>query len=205
MCICSLPDNSSAREIYPAKVNTSLEAILPKRFWGRKTEDEMGLEVAYLGLGSNLGNREANLSRAITELGREVSIDRISSVYDTEPVGYKEQPRFLNLVCRARTRLSPRRLLALVKSIESRLGRVPTVSNGPRLIDIDILLLGNRVIDIPGLVIPHPGLSRRAFVLVPLNEIAPGLIHPMSHRAVRDLLQDVDRAGVSPWRCAGVA
>lgn len=162
-------------------------------------------EVAYLGLGSNLGNREANLTRAIKELAREVSIERVSSIYDTEPVGYKEQPRFLNLVCRARTRLSPPGLLSLAKSIENRLDRVPTVPNGPRLIDIDILLLGNLVLDTPGLVIPHPRLSQRAFVLVPLTEIAPELIHPVSHKVMRDLLGNaVGRPGVSRWKGAGV-
>ncbi len=175
------------------------------RQFSERITDKNGaeLEIAYLGLGSNLGNREANLSRAIIELRKEVSIDRVSSIYDTEPVGYKEQPRFLNLVCQARTRLSPRDLLVLVKSVEVRLGRVPTVPDGPRLIDIDILLLGSRVLDTPGLVIPHPRISQRAFVLVPLTEIAPARVHPLRPKAVRELLENVvGREEVSPWKGA---
>ena len=152
--------------------------------------------TVYLGLGSNLGDRQENLDKALNFLSQRLRMGKISSVYDTEPVGNTEQPRFLNLVCQAYTRLAPAGLLSLAKGIESKLGRTGK-SNAPRTIDIDILLYDEQVIETPELVIPHPKMTERAFVLVPLDEIAPGLVHPVSGKTVKELLQSVtEKQGV---------
>ena len=159
-----------------------------------------GPVVAYLGLGSNLGNRHQNLKRALAFLGQRLKVAAVSSIYDTEPLGDVNQPRFLNLVCQVYTRLAPEALLALAKGIESKLGRLPGGSNAPRPIDIDILFYGDRVVNTPKLVIPHPGLAERAFVLVPLAEIAPELVHPVSGKTVKELLESVtEKQGVFKW------
>ena len=156
--------------------------------------------TVYLGLGSNMGNRQANLDRALEILSQRVRLGQVSSIYDTEPMGNTNQPRFLNLACQVSTGLEPAELLALAKAIEQKLGRAPGTSNGPRPIDIDILFYGDQVVKTPELVIPHPRLSERAFVLVPLAEIAPDLVHPVSRKTVRELLQGVtETQGVLKW------
>lgn len=144
--------------------------------------------IVYLGLGSNLGERQANLERAMKLLGEKLVIEQISSLYETEPVGYREQPLFLNAVCCATTELSPCELLHLAKEVEIALGRVTSFPNGPRLIDIDILFYGDQVMEAPQLTIPHPRLADRAFVLVPLAELAPHLLHPVLHVTIEELL-----------------
>ena len=146
------------------------------------------MAIVYLGLGSNLGDREANLSQALRLLGqRGVWVDRVSSIYETEPVGYLEQPRFLNAVCRVSTELGPEELLSLAKEVEGLLGRRPSFPNAPRPIDVDILFYEDLVMESPELTIPHPRLAERAFVLVPLAEIAPDLVHPALGIEVREL------------------
>jgi len=156
--------------------------------------------TVYLGLGSNMGNRQGNLDRALELLSQRLRVGQVSSVYDTEPVGNINQPRFLNLVCQVSTRLAPMELLTLVKGIEIKLGRPSGSSNGPRPIDIDILFYGDQVMENPKLVIPHPRFTERAFVLIPLAEIAPDLVHPVSSKTVKELLTSIsEKQGVLRW------
>ncbi len=149
--------------------------------------------TVYLGLGSNLGERQENLDKVLDYLSQRLKIIGVSSVYNTEPVGNPQQPRFLNMVCCVRTMLKPGELLILAKGIERKMGRQPGRPNSPRPIDIDILLYGSEVINSPDLVIPHPRLSRRAFVLVPLAELAPDLVHPQNKKSVKELLREAKR------------
>jgi 2-amino-4-hydroxy-6-hydroxymethyldihydropteridine diphosphokinase len=133
-------------------------------------------------------------------LSQQVRVEQVSSIYETEPVGYSEQPRFLNAVCRASTGLTPRELLALAKEIESQMGRKPTFPNAPRPIDVDILFYGEQIHRSPELTIPHPSLTERAFVLVPLAEIAPDVVHPEKGKKVIQLLADAPGVeGVRWW------
>lgn len=162
----------------------------------------MGTErtEVYLGLGSNLGNRQEYLSEALRLLSGRLQVKKVSSIYETEPVGNKEQPRFLNQVCQVYTWLAPAELLVLAKGIEMKLGRTGGGSDMPRPIDIDILLYGDQVIDTPELVIPHPRLTERAFVLNPLAEIAPDLVYPVSGKTVKELIKALTEVqGVFKW------
>jgi GTP cyclohydrolase-4 len=145
----------------------------------------------YLGLGANTGDRQANLERAVELLGERLNIQKVSSVYETEPVGYEDQPPFLNAVCRVQTDIGPLQLLSLVKGIEAGMGRVPNFTDGPRPIDIDIILYGDLAMVDPELTIPHPRMAERAFVLIPLLEIAPGIVHPFSGESVEEMVAKV--------------
>ena len=149
-----------------------------------------------IGLGSNLGDRQANLAWALALLRGFVDIEHISSTYATAPVGYTEQPEFLNLACTGTTELSPHALRDAMADVERRVGRRPSVPMGPRAIDLDLLLYGDLVLDDPSLSVPHRGLQSRAFVLVPLAEIAPDVRDPRTHSTIGELLGRVDRSGV---------
>ncbi len=155
--------------------------------------------TVYLGLGSNQGDREQNLARALDLLAHRVKIEKVSSLYDTDPLGSPDQPPFLNAVCRGQTALGPEELLGLAKRIETSLGRRPGPRHGPRPVDIDILFYGDLVIKLPHLVIPHPGVAERAFVLVPLAEIAAELVHPASGHSVAEMVEGVRDQGVRKW------
>src|SRR6266516_655217 len=153
--------------------------------------------TVYLALGSNLGDRRGNLAAALQRLREVLEITTVSSIYETEPVGYLDQPRFLNIVCRGKTMLSAQELLKYAKDVEVAIGRQPTFRNGPRPIDIDIIFYDDLHITQGNLTVPHPRMSERAFVLVPLAEIAPGVIDPVSGQTAQQLLDAVSQDGVN--------
>ena len=150
----------------------------------------------FIGLGSNLGDRESNLNNALQHMAENIVTTAESGIYETPPWGVMDQPQFLNQVIRGITRLSPLPLLDFLQKIERDMGRIKTIRFGPRLIDLDILLFDERQISTPRLTIPHPRMSQRAFVLVPLNELDAERILPDSGKTVRQLLSEVDTTGV---------
>jgi len=145
-------------------------------------------ELAYLSLGSNVGDRSANLQLAIDRLAKAGVLRAVSSFYETEPVELLAQPWFVNCVVALETSQSPQELLKTVLTIEEEMGRVRLKDKGPRVIDIDIVLFGDRVVDEPGLKIPHPAMVGRRFVLEPLAEIAPDTLHPTRGKTANQLL-----------------
>lgn len=151
------------------------------------------MSIVYIGIGSNLGNREKNCLKAVQLLfDSGIAIMKQSSMYETEPWGVKDQPRFINMVIEAETEEKPGKLLELLKRIEREIGRKETYKWGPRAIDLDILLYNDLVINNTALQIPHPHMHERDFVLRPLSEIAPNKIHPVLKKTVRELLFDLE-------------
>lgn len=155
------------------------------------------MKTVYLSLGSNIGDREAMLRSALEALpAAGVEVTRTSSIYETEPQHLLDQRWFLNMVAECRTDLFPMQLLGRTKKIEHQLGRRRTVSNGPRIIDIDIILYGSAVVHATELEIPHPRFRERRFVLAPLKELAPDLRDPVTRRTIADLLTGVASQGL---------
>jgi 2-amino-4-hydroxy-6-hydroxymethyldihydropteridine diphosphokinase len=162
-----------------------------------------GLVTAYLGLGSNLGDRQSNLASALRRLQPLVRVEAVSSLYETKAVGPIEQPDFLNAAARVVTGLQPVALLRHVKAVEREIGRRLGEPQGPRPIDIDILLYGTEIVDVGELQVPHPRMTERAFVLIPLADIANGVKHPVAGQAIEALMKSVDSEGVTKRSGAG--
>ena len=156
------------------------------------------MHTVFLGLGTNLGERQQNLQQAISGLSRRLQISAISPVYATPPWGVVDQPDFLNLCLQAETSLLPHELIRFLKELERRIGRTKTFRWGPRLIDIDILFYDDLVYEDEGLSIPHPRLAERSFVVGPLADIAPGLQHPLTGKRISELAAAVDLSEMKP-------
>jgi 2-amino-4-hydroxy-6-hydroxymethyldihydropteridine diphosphokinase len=160
----------------------------------------------YLGLGSNVDDRVGMIAKAVSCLTSQgdIVLSKMSCLYLTEPWGYKEQDDFVNAVAQVETHLGPQELLTRVKAVEKTLGRREGPRWGPRVIDIDILLYGDAVVESDRLSIPHPRICERGFVLAPLVEIAPDLIHPGTGRKVSGYLEDITGGGEASWRNLGI-
>jgi len=152
--------------------------------------------IVYLSLGSNIGDRFANLKQAVSSLPPQMTIKAKSKVYETQPWGYTEQDPFLNQAVKVTTYLEPEPLLKHIKRLEIALGRKETFQNGPRLIDIDILFYDDLIMDTPPLVIPHPHLHERGFVLMPLMDIAPDFLHPLKKMSIREMTESSNTAEI---------
>lgn len=154
------------------------------------------MSIVYLALGSNLGDREANLRAALAGMEPKVHVLEESNIYETPPWGYTDQPAFLNMAVKARTRLRPRGLLKYLKELEAEMGREESFRYGPRKIDLDILFFDDLILNEDALTIPHPRMQERAFVLVPLADVGAEVIHPLLKQTVRELMEAVDTASI---------
>jgi 2-amino-4-hydroxy-6-hydroxymethyldihydropteridine diphosphokinase len=159
----------------------------------------MDEHLVYLALGSNVGNRAANLKAAMAALPPQMEVKARSRVYETPPWGYANQEKFLNQVLQVQTYLKPEQLLKHLKRLEVALGREASFQNGPRLIDIDILFYDDLVFESPIVTIPHPRLHERGFVLMPLMDLAPDLVHPLKKQSIRELIAFCDVSGIVPF------
>lgn len=157
------------------------------------------MQAIYLGLGTNLGDRAANLQAAVIGLAKELVITAVSPLYQTAPWGVTDQPDFINMCLAAETELSPIELLTFIKDLEVEIGRLPSKRWGPRLIDIDLLFYANQILETENLKIPHPELAERAFVLCPLADIAPNFVHPVLRQTIAALAAKVGDEGIRPF------
>ena len=171
-------------------------SIINHQFFNRHFNQQSA--IAYISFGSNVGDRKKHIEDAVEILKTDSSIEikSVSSLYETEPVGYEEQDWFINGVLEIETELSPHELLRFVKTVESKVGRRKSIRWGPREIDLDILLYEQECINTPDLVIPHPRMQEREFVLIPLVEIAPDVVHPVFRKSVELLLKDLPQKKV---------
>jgi 2-amino-4-hydroxy-6-hydroxymethyldihydropteridine diphosphokinase len=151
------------------------------------------MPVVYLGLGSNMGDKAAQITQALEHLTKAFSVRRVSPFYLTEPVGLKDQDWFLNCVVEIETEKDPEKLLSALQSIEKKMGKIKTKVNGPRTIDIDILFYDGQVVNRKNMVIPHPRLHTRLFVLQPMMDLNPDLVHPVLKKTIRELYEQ------QPW------
>lgn len=149
------------------------------------------MHTVFLGLGSNIGNKKQNIKNAVTVLKKYISDIQIAKLYETKPMYYEDQDSFINTVIKGKTLLSPEKLLAFIKSAESSLGRQKRFRNGPREIDIDILFYDLLIHESTELVIPHPGISEREFVLQPFSDLDPGFVHPVLQKTIKQLLTTI--------------
>jgi len=159
----------------------------------------MDEHIVYLSLGTNMGNRAANLRQAVSLLPPQMQVKAKSKVYETPPWGYTDQDDFLNQVVKTTTYVEPKPLLKHLKRLEIAMGREASFRHGPRLIDIDILFYDDETFESPALVIPHPHLHERGFVLLPLMDIAPDLIHPVLNKSIRQMIAFCDTSGIKPY------
>ena len=156
--------------------------------------------IVYLALGSNMDDRLANLKQAIASLPPQMTVKKKSKVYETPPWGYTDQPKFLNQVLMVTTYLDPEPLLRHIKRLEVALGRKASFRNGPRLIDIDILFYDDLMLETPDLILPHPRLHERGFVLLPMMDIAPDLVHPVKKKSIREMMAFCDVGGITEFK-----
>ena len=155
--------------------------------------------IVYISLGTNIGNRTANLKQAISLLPPQMTVKAKSKVYETPPWGYTEQDSFLNQVAKVTTYLEPEKLLKHIKRLEVAMGRKATFRYGPRLIDIDILFYDDEILETPALTIPHPNLHERGFVLLPMMDIAPDHVHPVKKKSIREMIGFCDMGGIKQF------
>jgi len=165
-------------------------------------DDDTMYNKAYISLGSNIGDRESFLKEAIQLLQEkaEIRVTNLSSIYETDPVGLKDQPNFLNMVVEVETSLNPEQLLAECLFVENQLGRVRLIRWGPRSVDLDLILFNQEIIHLDHLIVPHPRAHERAFVLMPLAEINPDIKFPTIGKSVSELLENMQNEGVRLWK-----
>ncbi|KAF0133604.1 MAG: 2-amino-4-hydroxy-6-hydroxymethyldihydropteridine pyrophosphokinase [Candidatus Saganbacteria bacterium] len=187
---------SSKKPLKKGVKKTKANPIKKKK--GKASEN---LQNVYLGLGSNVGDREEYIEQAVFLLGKikEIEVIKRSSNQESEAEGVKDQPSFINAALQIKTELSPHKLLEEIHTIESALGREREIEWGPRTIDIDILLYGNKVISEDDIQIPHPSMHERLFVLKPLKEIAPNLMHPVLEKNIEDLYEERKNEAVEKY------
>mgnify|MGYP001615144372 FL=1 len=164
--------------------NFNCEAV---ETWNDVGYSQDKMPVVYIGIGSNLGDKKENIRTSIELIKEKCKIIKVSSLYETEPIGYKNQDMFLNCAIKAETELKPLELLGFLQSIEKKIGRIRTIKNGPRTIDLDILFYNKKIINKEKLIVPHPRLHERLFVLGPLKEISPYFVHPALKETIKDL------------------